>query len=1066
MDSERQALLEFKQGLIDETDHLVSWVGEDRNCCRWTGIVCDNITGHVHGIHLQGVISPDLYGGYCDRLLGGNLSSSLLVLKQLRHLDLSCNDFGGIQVPEFIGSLGNLRYLNLSLSRFNGIIPPQLGNLSRLHVLSVGSFHVPYPDEDIRMRVMNMQWLSSLRLLRHLDMSSVNLSKAIDWFQVINTLPSLTELHLSYCDIIDIHPHVRSLNTTSLSLLDLSNNDLSSFVPQWVFSITNLISLDFSWCNFHSLIHDNIHKFHNLTSLKSLHISGNRFMNSSLVLSGLSSTVASNIVSLKIGFCGITSSVLNSLHNLTSLRSLDLSTNELTKRIPKSFVNICNLRDIDLSYNDFGNVSLNYLLGDFLDCESHIGRSLPLEGLVITQSNISGTIPDFIKQLTFIRRLFIDKNSISGPIPHWIGLLSSLEYLELSDNRLDGHLPDSLGNLLKLRQLSFSNNLLDGSLPDSLGNLSKLEQLAFADNRLYGSLPHSLGSLSKLQELRLSNNRLDGNLPDSLGNLSELVWLTFSNNLLTGVVTEAHFAKLVSLQYLDGNGNNLTLRPRLANWIPPFWLSYLDLSSWSLGSQFPLWLQSQTYLTDLSLRNTGISLAMDVSFWKSFPYLTVLDMSHNHIQGTLLDFPRIVKVLDLSFNELRGELPILLNASILQMLDLSSNFFVGSVHHMLCSDSVKKYAYPVGSAINLGNNRLSGAIPECWDKWQGLFSLNLENNRFSGQIPGTLGSLRQLRSLNMRGNKLSGRIPASLKNLKELRILQIGRNELVGSIPKWLGNLSVLKILNLRSNNFVGRIPDELCNPTRIQILDLADNDLSGNIPRCFNNFSVLSGKNLPFGNKIFYYSAGSPSKVVVGSDSLVMKGREDTYDTILGLVMLVDLSSNNLVGPIPSELTALRELKSLNLSRNQLTGMIPEKIGDMKSLETLDLSLNKLSGKLPLSLSSLTFLVSFNVSWNQLTGRIPSSTQLQSFNESSFFGNKLCGDPLVGRCVPTKESEDNASLGADWGLIISIVAGLVVGFWLIVAPLMVSKAWRNAYFSFLSELRYMVYKDQKFPAD
>ncbi|KAF5808434.1 putative non-specific serine/threonine protein kinase [Helianthus annuus] len=111
---------------------------------------------------------------------------------------------------------------------------------------------------------------------------------------------------------------------------------------------------------------------------------------------------------------------------------------------------------------------------------------------------------------------------------------------------------------------------------------------------------------------------------------------------------------------------------------------------------------------------------------------------------------------------------------------------------------------------------------------------------------------------------------------------------------------------------------------------------------------------------------------------------------------MLIDLSSNNLTGHIPSELMSLMELKSLNLSRNQLSGSIPEKIGNMKELISLDLSVNRLSGELPMSLSSLHFLSSFNVSFNNLTGRIPTGTQLQSFGESSFFGNKLCGAPLT----------------------------------------------------------------------
>ncbi|KAF5808436.1 putative non-specific serine/threonine protein kinase [Helianthus annuus] len=136
-----------------------------------------------------------------------------------------------------------------------------------------------------------------------------------------------------------------------------------------------------------------------------------------------------------------------------------------------------------------------------------------------------------------------------------------------------------------------------------------------------------------------------------------------------------------------------------------------------------------------------------------------------------------------------------------------------------------------------------------------------------------------------------------------------------------------------------------------------------------------------------------------------------------------------------------------------------------MKELISLDLSVNWLSGELPMSLSKLNFLSSFNVSFNSLTGRIPTSTQLQSFSESSFFGNKLCGAPLTetNGCERVKAAthtigEKKEEDGADWGLIISIVVGFVCGFWMIMGPLIVRRSWRIAYFSFVSNLRYMVY--------
>ncbi|XBH76009.1 hypothetical protein VPH35_102714 [Triticum aestivum] len=126
--SERSALLSFRAGLSDPGNLLSSWKGDD--CCQWKGVYCSNRIAHV--------VELDFQGTYCATedwstpVLGGNISSLLLGLERLQYLDLSCNRFDKIQIPDFIGSLHKLRYLDLSDSMFIGRIPPQLGNLSNL----------------------------------------------------------------------------------------------------------------------------------------------------------------------------------------------------------------------------------------------------------------------------------------------------------------------------------------------------------------------------------------------------------------------------------------------------------------------------------------------------------------------------------------------------------------------------------------------------------------------------------------------------------------------------------------------------------------------------------------------------------------------------------------------------------------------------------------------------------------------------------------------------------------------------------------------------------------------
>ncbi|GKD66717.1 leucine-rich repeat protein, partial [Tanacetum coccineum] len=546
---ERQALIEFKLGLIDEADRLIHLRALDGGC-QFTSF-------EVEVANLK-------------QRLKGNLSSSLLHLEQLRHLDLSCNAFR-TEVPKFIGSLENIKHLNLSHSEFSGTIPPQLGNLSQLNVLSLGPSFERTSD-------LNIRWLSSLHQLHHLDLSGVDLSK-LNWLEVINTLFYLVDLHLFNCQLIDIHHHVSSLNITSLSLLDLSDNNFNSSLPLWIFSVTSLVSFDLTRCNIHGLIPSS---FRNLTSLQVLHVSENDFMNSSLVLEELSN---SNLISLDIRSCGVSSLVLDSLHNLTSLLNLDISKNQLTKTLSKSLCNFSNLKEIDMSdnYDSYGT-DLIYLLESFLDCKT-----------------------------------------------------PALESLVLSSLGLSGHLPNSIG-------------ILPGQLP-------LLEVLFLSYNKLNGSLPDSIGRLSSLKELDLSYNQLDGSLPNSIGKLSNLEYLSFSSNSMTGIVTQTHFAKLLNLKHLYGGDNNLTLRLPHANWIPLFQLQRLNLNSWRLGPQFPLWLQSQnvSYLWNIS--NTGITSSMPPdSFWRSLPRLLYVDMSHNHIQGTLSSNPETLFSLDLSSNDFSGKI--------------------------------------------------------------------------------------------------------------------------------------------------------------------------------------------------------------------------------------------------------------------------------------------------------------------------------------------------------------------------------------------------------------------------
>ncbi|KAJ9683266.1 hypothetical protein PVL29_019026 [Vitis rotundifolia] len=267
-----------------------------------------------------------------------------------------------------------------------------------------------------------------------------------------------------------------------------------------------------------------------------------------------------------------------------------------------------------------------------------------------------------------------------------------------------------------------------------------------------------------------------------------------------------------------------------------------------------------------------------------------------------------------------------------------------------------------------------------------------------------MGSLRFLMISN---NHLSGQLPSALQNCSGIHTLDLGGNRFSGNVPAWIGDrMPNLLILRLRSNLFHGSIPSQLCSLSSLHILDLGENNLSGFIPSC-------------------------------GELTVLRKGREDLYKSILYLVHSMDLSHNNLSGEVPEGVTNLTRLGTLNLSVNHLTGKIPFNIGSLQGLETLDLSRNQLSG-------------------------------LQTLEDPSINENNpaLCGPPTTAKCPgddqPPKprsgdneedENENRDGFEIKW-FYVSMGSGFAVGFWGVCGTLIVKNSWRHAYFRLVYDVK------------
>ncbi|KAI5345604.1 hypothetical protein L3X38_013481 [Prunus dulcis] len=420
-------------------------------------------------------------------------------------------------------------------------------------------------------------------------------------------------------------------------------------------------------------------------------------------------------------------------------------------------------------------------------------------------------------------------------------------------------------------------------------------------------------------------------------------------------------------------------------------------------SSFPKWLQTQKNYTWLDISDAGISDTIPSWFWDLSQKLEIMDISHNQLRGTVgnirLEF---APSLNLSWNQLQGPIPSILSKA--SVLDLSHNNFSGAAS-FLCATKDSNLTF-----LDLSSNHVFGELPDCWIHFKKLVFLDLSNNYLFGKIPTTMGHLFCIKTLRLSNNRFVGELPSQLKNCTKLTLFDLGENNLSCSIPEWLGaSLPNLTILILRGNQFYGSIPPQLFHLTDVQILDLSMNNISGTIPKCLN-LTVLAQK----GNSSRIIQNSYSAKLgEVGytwnyeeEASLTWKGVRSKYKSTLGLVKSIDLSSNKLTGEIPSEITDLVGLVSLNL--------IPNSLSRIDRIGYLDLSENNLSRKIPIV------------------------TQLQSFGPSSYGGNPpLCGLPLLTTCDEEEAgpgqtmlvNQDDKDGLITQGFYISLGLGFAVGF-------------------------------------
>ncbi|XP_065024114.1 receptor-like protein EIX1 [Musa acuminata AAA Group] len=430
-----------------------------------------------------------------------------------------------------------------------------------------------------------------------------------------------------------------------------------------------------------------------------------------------------------------------------------------------------------------------------------------------------------------------------------------------------------------------------------------------------------------------------------------------------------------------------------------------------------------------SLKHLDLSwnlLSGDITqiLWSLGPleYLALDDNKLNgHIPKMMKTFTSSLRYLNLRSNHITGEIPRAMgNLTNLKYLDLSNNNITGSIP-MAFGDLINL------ESLFLFGNQISGQIPETIGNLQNMQSLYLIDNFITGQIPETINRLYNLQILDASYNHLTRLVPGTLNELCNLSFIDLSHNDIGGELTDLIDSSLYCEqraalYLSISGNNLSGIVPLSMGQLSALQVLDLSSNLLEGNITEAhfsklinlehldvsYNSLNVILPNDWfpPFNAYSIFMSscqlrtkfpAWIQTQTNLGDLSLSgvgLLGNLPTWfsDFSKGLrslnlssnnlngplhsvpMIIMDLSNNSFVGPIPMSFTNASSLQVLSLSHNNINGSFPFFFCNLKYLEVLDLSNNNLSGKIPKCYKSFpTSLQSLHLNHNNLSGRFPS---------------------------------------------------------------------------------------------
>lgn len=589
-----------------------------------------------------------------------------------------------------------------------------------------------------------------------------------------------------------------SEDVQSVKFLNLDNNNLLGQLPESIYTLPNLLSLDLSQNDGLTVTFADIGKARSLEALD------------------LSKTIIQTV-----------NGILDAAPRLQELHINDVGGFE-GQRFPTEFYQLTNLRQLSMDYNK----ASGSLPSDF-------GKLSKLVIFSASNNVMTGSIPSSIAQMTDLATLRLSTNHLSGTIPKGMESMRSLSLLDLSNqysNGVDDDFSDdgkpgihgplpAFANLSQLRRLDLGVNSFSGTIPDdflkSVDPENLFESADIGENFLTGTVP---SQVSRLPNLYMQENFFDGIAQEVCDALLEDLKPFGCDAVLCKpgtynqqgrqasqdkpcldckkVGAAKHYGSTECIAEIGGPTPVPVSQPTGAVIPDSPERTALELIYTECGG--PGW----------AARNNWFNKAVSICLW----------------DGVRCDADNQVSAITLRANLLGGTFP---------SLEVFEN--IPSLTSLVLDGNIVKFTFEgIALATNLVTLDLTHtelASVSGVDKASNLKNLYIASNNLKGGLPSEILALTALTRLAVAFNDLTGPIPNNLVDISNLEFLSLHDNELTGTIPSTLGQLSKLVFLLLQSNSFSGSIPTQLNFLESLGFFSLSDQQgdggkgLSGRIP-------------------------------------------------------------------------------------------------------------------------------------------------------------------------------------------------------------------------------------------